>query len=232
MKRRHVLAGLAAALLSPGAARADDWKIRLIKSSTAALYGVHVQLAPGWKTYWRVPGEAGIPPAITIAGKELPTAAIDCPLPQRIIDASGEAIGYHDEAVFLLRPAGYAGNLSAFFGICMDVCRPVKFAADLATALPDDALLQKWLERVPRKSDFIVAAKIVDHQLHLELSQPVSDIFVEGPDALYFRKPVFDGTSARLKIDGGADEGIFKNLGLRLTAAADGSGIEQTITIS
>ncbi len=232
MKRRHVLAGLAAALLPHSAALADDWKIRLIKSTSAPLYGLHVQLAPGWKTYWRVPGEAGIPPAITIAAQEMPTSAIECPLPQRIIDASGEAIGYHDEVVFLLRQARDAGKLSAFFGICKDVCRPVKFTADLATAMPEDMLLQKWLERVPRKMDFIAGAKIVDRQLQLELSQPVSDIFVEGPDALYFRKPAFNGTSARLKIDGGADESIFKNLGLRLTAAAGSSGIEQTITIS
>ncbi|HCX68676.1 MAG TPA: hypothetical protein DHK64_14410, partial [Rhodobiaceae bacterium] len=32
--------------------------------------GLHLELSKGWKTYWRSPGEVGIPPSIDWAGSE------------------------------------------------------------------------------------------------------------------------------------------------------------------
>src|SRR5215475_15375863 len=70
-----VVLGLAAALLAtPFAARAEDaspWQkdghsaVRLLagsRSGAVLLGGVAFQLQPGWKTYWRTPGDSGVPP--------------------------------------------------------------------------------------------------------------------------------------------------------------------------
>ena len=157
MKRRDFLATVAAStFMSPTIARADDWQTRLVKSSATGelLYGLHIKLSPGWKTYWRVPGSAGIPPSIKLEGTDIESLAVNYPLPIRINDESGEAIGYHDEVVFILRPKLKAeakpeklnGKVSALFGVCKDICRPAKYAADLSAAETDDVLMQKYVE--------------------------------------------------------------------------------------
>ena len=243
MKRREFLAAVAAStFLSSTIARAEDWQTRLIKSSATdkLLYGLHIKLSPGWKTYWRVPGSAGIPPSIKLEGTGIESLAVDYPLPIRINDESGEAIGYHDEVVFILRPKPKAdakpekldGKVSAFFGVCKDICRPAKFAADLSAAVVDDNLMQKYLERVPVASDFIRQAIQSDDQLELNLEQVVQDILVVGPEGLYFHKPTFGIGSAKLKIFGLTGDQKLRTKDLDITAIVDGTGLEQTVTVA
>ncbi len=80
---RHA-APLAVILALPaGAARADDgspWdgdahaQVRLIagaRSSDSTLRaGIEIKLAPGWKTYWRYPGDSGVPPHFDFAASQ------------------------------------------------------------------------------------------------------------------------------------------------------------------
>ena len=243
MNRRHLMASLATlTLASPAIAQAAEWQTRLITSSASGelLYGLHVKLAPGWKTYWRVPGVAGIPPQIKLEGSDIESFTVDYPLPLRITDASGEAIGYHDEVVFILRPKLAAkadpvkpgGKVTAFFGVCQNICRPVKFSADLATAETDDSVMEKYLPLVPKVSEFLSAATLKGDGLVLTLQQVVQDIFVTGPEALYFRKPVFGMGSAKLKIDGLTADQPIQGKELKITAVVDGEGLEQTITVT
>ena len=232
----------ASTLLSPTIARADDWQTRLIKSSSGdeLLYGLHIKLSPGWKTYWRVPGAAGIPPSIKLEGADIESLSVDYPLPIRITDGSGEAIGYHDEVLFILRPKLKAeakapkldGKVSAFFGVCKDICRPAKFAADLSAATTDEELMQKYLARVPRASDVVTKGIQKGEQLELSLNQVMQDIFVSGPEGLYFRKPMFGLSEAKLKIDGLTATQKLVGKDLIITAVADGEGLEQTVTVA
>ena len=232
----------ASTFMSPTIARADDWQTRLIKSSATGelLYGLHIKLSPGWKTYWRVPGSAGIPPSIKLEGADIESLAVDYPLPIRINDESGEAIGYHDEVVFILRPKLKAeakpeklnGKVSALFGVCKDICRPAKYAADLSAAETDDPLMQKYLERVPVASDFIRQAIQKDDELELNLDRVFQDILVVGPDGLYFHKPTFGIGSARVKISGLTSEQKLQTKDLDITAVVDGTGVEQTVKVA
>ena len=61
---------------------------------------LHLTLAPGWKTYWRAPGEGGIPPSFDWAGSEnIARVAFHWPKPQ-VFDINGvRVIGYRDELV-------------------------------------------------------------------------------------------------------------------------------------
>lgn len=102
--------------------------------------GIRLRLASGWKTYWRAPGEAGIPPQFSWTGSHnLTGASFHWPVPQ-VFETSGlRSIGYHDEVVIPLEltlsdgdaPLHVAGQVD--LGICDDICVPVTldFAADV-----------------------------------------------------------------------------------------------------
>ena len=243
MNRRQLLASVAAAtVFAPALAQAAEWESRLITSSASGelLYGLHIKLVKGWKTYWRVPGVAGIPPSIKLDGQDIESFTVDYPLPIRIIDESGEALGYHDEVVFILRPKlkpdvksdKVSGTVSAFFGVCQNICRPAKFAANLSSAVADDNLMQQFQKRVAMASDFATKATQKGDELEITLNQVVQDLFIEGPAELYFRKPTFGMGYAKVKIDGLTAEQKIQGKVLKITAVVDGDGLEQSVTVA
>src|ERR1051326_15721 len=104
----------AVALTSAWAADASLWdgdahaSLRLIAGSRTddamARAGVEIKLAPGWKTYWRYPGDSGVPPRFDFAGSEnVKSIEIMWPAPHRFSDESGITIGYKDGVIFPLR---------------------------------------------------------------------------------------------------------------------------------
>lgn len=204
--------------------------------------GFRVIMEKGWKTYWRNPGQAGIPPHIEITGANLASTAFDFPLPLRIVEESGEALGYHDEVVFpiSLQPLDMTkpinAHFSSFFGICAVVCTPAKFEADgkFATDNPQSFLITKWQMKVPQPAQFITAAHVSDRYLVLDLNQSLKDIFVEGPDRFYFEAPDFrkEQGKAWIKVDGLKNDGDLAGMDLRITADASGQGLEQHVTVA
>ena len=63
--------------------------------------GVDVGLAEGWKTYWRMPGDAGLAPDFNWAGStNLKSTNILWPVPKRFVLLDLDNIGYHDRVVF------------------------------------------------------------------------------------------------------------------------------------
>lgn len=248
MKRRIFLSGLLTLPLARMAHAEQAWTAEFLQGNfdgKAHLAGLHITLQPGWKTYWRNPGEGGIPPDIKLKGDNLASFTIDAPLPTRIIDESGEAIGYHVEVVFpiILFPkdasSPLAVSLESFFGVCAKICTPAKFSGNLqfkhsSEPSPATKLLNSWVARVPEKKAFISAASVNNGMLILDLSQPVDDIFVEGPDQYYFRMPDLNQQAGKavIKVDGLKSDGDLKSANLRLTAALQGRGIEQNLTLA
>jgi suppressor for copper-sensitivity B len=106
--------------------------------------GLHVRLEPGWKLYWRSPGDAGVPPVFDWGrSQNLKTADVRWPLPHRFRLFGLETFGYTDEVVFPVRIAAARPGepvqirLHLAYGICKDVCIP--YDADLAMELPRGA---------------------------------------------------------------------------------------------
>lgn len=105
--------------------------------------GLRLTLAPGWKTYWRVPGDAGIPPQFDFrASENLAAFQVHWPAPE-VFDQSGyRSIGYADTVVLPLelRPeqGGEAITLQGTMeiGVCADICVPVTLsvAAEIAAS--------------------------------------------------------------------------------------------------
>lgn len=118
--------------------------------SGAHMAAVDLRLAPGWKTYWRSPGDAGIPPSFDWSGSEnVKSVRIHWPTPE-VFEAGGmQTIGYKEYLVLPVEvmPAdpGKPVRLSMALdlGVCDEICLParVDLRSDLvAPGAPDDAI--------------------------------------------------------------------------------------------
>jgi DsbC/DsbD-like thiol-disulfide interchange protein len=100
--------------------------------------GVRITLAPGWKTYWRVGGETGIPPQFDWTGsKNLDGVKIHWPRPDILTVSGLDVVGYKNEVVFPIEftptKTGESIDLTADMqlGVCSDICVPVNVPLDL-----------------------------------------------------------------------------------------------------
>lgn len=112
---------------------------------------LHLKLAPGWKTYWRSPGDAGIPPQFDWRGaRNMQAIGVYWPAPQVFWQSGMRSVGYKDEVILPLRiqPRNSARDTRLGgvidIGICKDVCLPhrVRVSADLpaGNSTPDPAI--------------------------------------------------------------------------------------------
>jgi DsbC/DsbD-like thiol-disulfide interchange protein len=178
-----LLAGTLALLASLGTAPAvaaeslgeSPWvqdvysKARLVSGTveedgkTKPLAGLQIRLSPGWKTYWRAPGDTGVPPFFDWSGsKNLKSAEVLYPAPHRFADAGGTAIGYADEVVFPVKVTPKEEGepvelkLNVAYGLCKTLCIPSE--ARLTLEMPpqgmsgngEQLLLQRYLDLVPK----------------------------------------------------------------------------------
>ncbi len=250
MDRRIFLSSLLAfPLARKSFAAALPWTARFVRGEfdgEAYQAGLLIKLDPDWKTYWRNPGETGIPPQISaITSTNLENLTFSFPLPKRYSDDSGEAIGYHDEVLFpvLLKPQDFSKpihvKLEAFFGVCQQVCTPAKIESELeftpsSAPQPDADLIASWQARVPKLGTIAKSITLSEKSLVLDLTKPFTDIFVEGPDRYYFTKPDFDREAGKawINIKGLKDSNDLKAIKLHITADDGGQGLEQAITLA
>ncbi len=106
--------------------------------------GVEVRLKDQWKTYWRSPGDAGLPPVLDWTGSgNLKSATLAYPAPHRFTLFNHQTFGYKDQVVFPIRAAvtepGRALDLKAKFDIlvCEAICVPQNL--DLTLRIPEGA---------------------------------------------------------------------------------------------
>jgi DsbC/DsbD-like thiol-disulfide interchange protein len=135
-----------------GAADASPWSedshsaLRLIAGTNeagAALLraGVEIKMQPGWKTYWRYPGDSGEPPRFDFAGSDnVAGVTVLFPAPHLFSDEAGNTLGYKGGVTFPLRVAakepGKPVRLRAKidYAICEKLCVPAQGRAELALA--------------------------------------------------------------------------------------------------
>lgn len=126
--------------------------------SGSRMVAVHLSLAQGWKTYWRSPGEAGIPPDFDWSGSQnVKSVRFHWPTPSMFHTNGMRTIGYHNELVLPIevvpqdpaRPIRLNAELD--MGVCRDVCVPatVRLRADLSGAGAPDARIQTALSHRP-----------------------------------------------------------------------------------
>jgi DsbC/DsbD-like thiol-disulfide interchange protein len=190
-----------------------DSKVRLVSGAVeldgkpCLLGGVQLRMNGGWKTYWRNPGDSGVPPSFDFTGsKNLKLAEVLYPAPHRFADADGTAIGYDDEVVFPVRITPEREGepielkLALSYGLCKTLCIPndvnlgLELPADVASHSGDAPLLEASLARVPKASAPNALPRIEAVTANLDGQQ--SELLV---DALFAP----DATGTDLFIDAG-----------------------------
>jgi len=157
-------------------ARAEDaspWQrdghsaVRLLagsRSGAVLLGGIAFQLQPGWKTYWRTPGDSGVPPRFDFSKSEnIEAVTVLWPAPTKFDDgAGGHSLGYRDQIVLPLRivtkNADKAVTLRAEinYAVCEKLCIPVQANAELpftSVASTEDSALFAALDTVPKPAN-------------------------------------------------------------------------------
>lgn len=225
LRRRAVLVFAAAAFfaqaVAPASTRAADasaWvgdarsALRLVAGTPAGETGflpagVEIRLMPGWKTYWRYPGDSGVPPRFDFTGStNVRSVAVEWPAPHAFRDAGGMSIGYKEKVIFPVRIVAQEPGrpvvlaLAFDYAICERVCIPLSGRVELTlpATIPDhDAALALAAARVPVASAIgartglaIRAVERVGDWPHprilVDVAAPAGEpveLFAEGPTA-------------------------------------------------
>jgi DsbC/DsbD-like thiol-disulfide interchange protein len=184
--------------------------MRLIAGSSAAptaSAGIEIRLKPGWHTYWRYPGDAGVPPRFDFAGsRNLESATVLWPAPRRIQEQGLNVIGYMGNLILPLvvapedRASPVTLRLKLDYAVCEKLCVPAEARAELTLAgapSPYDAALAEAQAAVPKKRALGQGDTLAIRALRRDKSHPGSsaiidvvappetnvDLFVEGPTA-------------------------------------------------
>lgn len=202
--------------------------------------GLEFSLDPGWHTYWRYPGEAGVPPTFDFSGSQnLAGTDVRYPAPSRYNDGFSTSIVYDENVVLpiLVTPtdpqAPVRLKASLFFGICKDICVPGdgEFDLTLEPTEPEDTvsamLIDRDLALVPQTAEGS-ASRIVSIASEPGKNAPVLKItanvdpdtsepglFAEGPEGSYIGVPALQSR------DGGTATWALSTNGLARTG--DGS---------
>jgi DsbC/DsbD-like thiol-disulfide interchange protein len=212
---------LAAWLLCAGGAQAaedvsrwdgdDRSAARLIaglRSNPAAALlraGVELRLKRGWHTYWRYPGDAGVPPQFDFQqSKNVKSVEVLWPAPQRLAEAGGVSIGYERSVIFPLRVMPQdpgkpvAVVLKLDYAICEKLCVPAQAHVELALSsgpTSQEGRLEAAEARVPQKralgepGPLVIAtvhreAGALQPRIAVDVAAPGQDrieLFAEGP---------------------------------------------------
>jgi DsbC/DsbD-like thiol-disulfide interchange protein len=123
--------------------------------------GIEIKLEPGWKTYWRYPGDSGVPPRIDLSRSEnVKSIEVQWPAPQRWTDYGSASIGYRRDVILPLRVAPQDAakpvllRLQLDYAICEKLCVPAEAKAELAltaSAAGEDGRLTAAETLVPKR---------------------------------------------------------------------------------
>jgi DsbC/DsbD-like thiol-disulfide interchange protein len=244
---------------SAWAADASPWdgdthaSLRLIAGSrtgdAAARAGIEIKLPPGTKTYWRYPGDSGVPPRFDFAGSQnVKSVEVLWPAPHRFSDDSGVTIIYKDDVIFPLRivPKDAAKpvllRLKADYAACDKICMPAEGSAELVLDGRQSGLdqhLAAFEALVPRRAKLGDAAPLAVRAVRrdtsgdrprviVDVATPPggrADLFAEGPTpewALPVPEPVAGAPA-------GLQRFAFVLDGLPPGASADGAMLTFTL---
>jgi DsbC/DsbD-like thiol-disulfide interchange protein len=201
-----------------GAADASAWDgdarsaVRLVAGSPFGpdglrRAGVEIRLATGWKTYWRYPGDSGVPPVFDFSKSEnIKSVSILWPAPHRFTDGGGATIGYKGDVMFPVHVVPENPNqparlrLALDYAVCEKLCVPARGQATLELASgssPHDSRLAAAEAQAPKPArvdeaaPFGIAAVRREPgrpypRVVVEITAPATtplDLFAEGPTA-------------------------------------------------
>ncbi|SDN89142.1 protein-disulfide reductase DsbD domain-containing protein [Afipia sp. GAS231] len=251
-----VILSVACAASEVRAEDASPWQrdahsaVRLLagsRSGTVLLGGVAIQLQPGWHTYWRTPGDSGVPPRFDFSKSDnIEAVTVLWPAPHKFDDgAGGTSLGYIKQIVLPLRivakntdkPVTLRASIN--YAVCEKLCIPVDASAELAfasVASTEDGTLSEALNAVPKPANVgdpnpltvLDIKRDGKTSVLVDVAAPDTNglsLFVEGPTpdwALPVPKLVEHGPA-------GVKRFAFELDGLPPGASADGAALKLTL---
>jgi DsbC/DsbD-like thiol-disulfide interchange protein len=254
----HVAAGLAGifAISLIAGAKAEDaspWQVdshsqvRLMagsRSGPVMLGGIAFQLQPGWKTYWRNPGDSGVPPRFDFSKSDnVEAVTILWPAPKKFDDgAGGISLGYAKQVVLPLRvvakDAGKPVTLRAAisYAVCEKLCVPVEAHAELpftSVASTEDVALTAALDTVPKPATLGDANPLTIRDVKRDGKNVLVDVVAEGDASLFVEGPTPEWALPVPKLQANGPAGVkrftFELDGLPPGASADGAALKLTL---
>ncbi len=237
---------------------ADQSQMRLLlgaPTSGKLVGGLEMLIDPGWYTYWRDPGEAGIPPVFDFsASTNVASVEVLYPAPERHDDGASVSLVYRNEVVFplVILPERMGEpvvlRVAARFGVCSDICVPTQAESEVAASTESDPLadarLAQFLPRVPvapRAGHFAIESVSMEEgdALLIDVRTPESsylDLFADAPEGWHIGQPEFlsrgeNVSRYRLPLAGGPDAAARKGQAIRFVAVAGSEAIEETVEI-
>jgi DsbC/DsbD-like thiol-disulfide interchange protein len=179
-----------------------------IEGGARRLSGIEIRLDPGYKTYWRTPGEAGLPPTLDWSGsRNVRAVEVVWPAPQRLDDPGGASFGYQDGVVLPLKVTPQVPGkpvelgLALHYGVCKDICIPAQANLRLpliAEGSGTASLLRAALDRAPRRQGLnegalsVVSATAAGGRVRVLVRSPSGtppQLFAEAPEGWYLGAP-------------------------------------------
>lgn len=194
-------------------ATSDGGRMRLIVLPPAPdgtrQAGLQIEPKSEWFTYWREPGDAGIPPQITAEpGSSVTLSALSFPVPKRVDLGKIRDVGYDSPVVFPFtlsnanREAHNPLKVTAFIGLCHNICIPfqAELSIDLSheetTNVTEAQLIDKakaHLPATPTDDFFVSSFRMADDLSSLDVTVRLPDgskeeprILLTGPEGYLF----------------------------------------------
>ena len=152
--------------------------------------GLEIKLKPGWHTYWRYPGDSGVPPAPDFSkSQNVKRATVLYPAPSRFPDgAGGNSIGYKGDVILPVsvlpedpgKPAVLHLKLS--YAVCEKLCVPAEANLELTlTGKPSstDADVTAAEARLPKAVRIGDAGPLAIRAAHRESSSGKPRVIVD-----------------------------------------------------
>ena len=148
------------AVVAPATAQPDMFRADLRNGwqmqNGNQMVAFHLSLVDGWKTYWRAPGDAGIPPSFDWTGSQNVAAVrFHWPRPKVMTVGGMQTIGYSHELVLPVeiipkdRAQPVTLKAAVDLGVCSDICVPASF--EVAAALPRPGASDDTIHRALRQ---------------------------------------------------------------------------------
>ena len=249
-------ATLVTASLAVAAEDASPWQrdahsaVRLLAGSRSGgvlLGGIAIQLQDGWKTYWRTPGDSGVPPRFDFSKSDnVEAVTVLWPAPMKFDDgAGGFSLGYKKQVVLPLRivarnndkPVTLRANIS--YAVCDKICIPVEAASELtfaSVASTEDGNLSAALDTIPKPTNIGDPTPVTIRDVRREGSKLVL-VDVSAPEAkdvhLFVEGPTPDWALPIPKLVENSPSGVkrfaFELDGLPPGAKPDGAALKLTL---
>ena len=194
--------GTAAFAAATAWVNSDFSQIRLIavpgESRQDIQVGLQIRLEPGWKTYWRSPGDSGVPTIVDwSASRNVSVSGLRWPVPHRSVVSGYQSFVYDDEVVLpvnlkALDPAKTVHlKADVNYAVCKEICVPLQavLSLDLEPGVGGKGanvhrrLLKKYVAKVPgpEKSSSL---RVVSILLSGNADKQILNVVIEGHSRL------------------------------------------------